>query len=61
VDENILVEYPEGTEVPSAAVENVSLLVAGMARIVRAIVAGLFSDELIIGNPWITTHEPIVH
>jgi hypothetical protein len=38
VDEEILVEFPNGTKVPSAAIENFNLCVAGVAHPVRAIV-----------------------
>jgi hypothetical protein len=43
VDEDILVEFPDGMKVPSAAIENVNLCVAGVAHPVRAIVIELSS------------------
>jgi hypothetical protein len=43
VDEDILVEFPDGTKVPSAAIENVNLCVAGVAHPVRAMVVELAS------------------
>jgi hypothetical protein len=51
MDEDIPVEFPDGTKVPSAAIENFNLCVAGMAHPVRAIVVELASYELILGNP----------
>ena len=60
VDEDILVEFPDGTKVPSAAIENVHLCVAGVAHPVRAIVVELASYEVILGKPWFTRHNPIV-
>jgi Retroviral aspartyl protease len=60
VDEDILVEFPDGTKVPSAAIENVNLCVAGVAYPVRAIVVELASYEVILGKPWFTRHNPIV-
>jgi Retroviral aspartyl protease len=60
VDEDILVEFPDGTKVPSAAIENVNLCVAGVAHPVRAIVVELASYEVILGKPWFTRHNPIV-
>jgi hypothetical protein len=60
VYEDILVEFPDGTKVPSAAIENVNLCVAGGAHPVRAIVVELASYEVILGNPWFTRHNPIV-
>jgi hypothetical protein len=43
VDEDILVEFPDGAKVPSAAIENVNLCVAGVAHPVRAMVVELAS------------------
>jgi hypothetical protein len=60
VDENILVEFPDGTKVPSAAIENFNLCVAGVAHPVRALVVELASYEVILGKPWFTRHNPIV-
>jgi hypothetical protein len=54
------VEFPEGTKVPSATIENVNLSVAGVAHPVRAIVLELASYEVILGKPWFTRHNPIV-
>jgi hypothetical protein len=48
VDEDILVEFPDGTKVPSAAIENVNLCVVGVAHPVRAIVVELASYEVIL-------------
>jgi hypothetical protein len=55
VDEDILVEFPDGTKEPSGAIENVNLCVAGVAHPVRAIVVELASKEVILGKPWFTT------
>jgi hypothetical protein len=60
VDEYILVEFPDGTKLPSAAIENFKLCVAGVAHPVRAIVVELDSYEVILGKPWFTRHNPIV-
>jgi hypothetical protein len=60
VDENILVEFPDGTKVPSAAIENVNLCVAGVAHPVRTIFVELASYEVILEKPWFTRHNPIV-
>jgi hypothetical protein len=60
VDEDILVEFPDGTKVRSAATENFNLCVAGVAHPVRAIVVELASYEEILGKPWFTRHNPIV-
>jgi Retroviral aspartyl protease len=54
VDEDILVEFPDGTKVPSAAIKNVNLCVAGVAHPVRALVVDLASYEVILGKPWFT-------
>jgi hypothetical protein len=43
VDEDILVEFPDGTKVPSAATVKVNLCVAGAAHPVHAIVVELAS------------------
>jgi hypothetical protein len=48
VDDYILVEYPDGTKVPSAATENFNLCVAGVAHAVIAIVFELASFEVIL-------------
>jgi hypothetical protein len=60
VDEDIQVEFPDGTKVPSAAIENVNLCVAGVAHPVRAIVVELASYEVILGKPWFTRHKTIM-
>ena len=60
VDEDIFVEFPDGTKVPSASIENVNLCVAGISHPVRAIVVELASYEVILGKPWFTRHNPIV-
>jgi Retroviral aspartyl protease len=60
VDEDIIVEFPEGTKVPSAAIENVNLCVAGVAHSVCAIVVEFSSYEVILGKTWFTRHNPIV-
>jgi hypothetical protein len=54
------VEFPDGTKVPSAAIENVNLCVAGVAHPVRALVVELASYEVILSKPWFTGHNPIV-
>jgi hypothetical protein len=54
------VAFPDGTKVPSSAIENVNLCVAGVAHPVRAIVVELASYEVILGKPWFTRHNPIV-
>jgi hypothetical protein len=59
VDDDIPVEFPDGTKVPSAAIENVNLSVAGVANPVRAIVVELDSYEVILGKPWFDRHNPI--
>jgi Retroviral aspartyl protease len=60
VDEDILVEFPDGTKVPSAVIENVNLCVADVAHPVRAIAVELASYEVVLGKPWFTRHNPIV-
>jgi hypothetical protein len=60
VDEDILVKFPDGTKVPSAAIENVNLCVAGMAHPVRAIVVEFSSYEVVLGKPWFNRHNPIL-
>jgi hypothetical protein len=60
VDEDILVEFSDGTKVPSAAIENVDLCVAGVAHPVRAIVVEFSSYEVILEKPWFARHNPIV-
>jgi Retroviral aspartyl protease len=57
VDEEILVEFPDGTKIPSAAIENVNLCVAGVAHPVRTIVLELASYEVLLGKPWFTRHK----
>jgi hypothetical protein len=59
VDEEILVEFPDGTKVPPAAIENVNLCVSGVAHPVRAIIVELASYEVILVKPWFTRHNPI--
>jgi hypothetical protein len=60
VDEETLVEFTEGTRVPSTSIENVSLTVAGVSHPVRAVVVKLAAYEVILGKPSFTRHEPIV-
>jgi Aspartyl protease len=60
VDEGILVTFHDGTKVPSAAIENVNLCVAGVAHPVRALVFELASYEVILGKSWFTRHNTIV-
>jgi hypothetical protein len=60
VDEEILVEFPDGTKVPPAAIENFNLCVAGVDHPVREIVVELDSYEVILGKPCCTRHNPIV-
>jgi hypothetical protein len=60
VDEDILVEFPDGTKVPSAAIEYFNLCVAGVAHPVRAIVVELASNEVIVEKHSFTRHNPIV-
>jgi hypothetical protein len=57
VDEDILVEFTDGTKVPSAAIENVNQCVAGVAHPVRAIGVELASYEVILGKSWFTRHN----
>ena len=59
-DEETLVEFADGTRVPSTAIENVSLSVAGVSHPVRAVVVELAAYEVILGKPWFTRHNPIV-
>ena len=59
-DEETLVEFADGTRVPSTAIENVSLSVAGVSHPVRAVVVDLAAYEVILGKPWFTRHNPIV-
>jgi hypothetical protein len=61
VDEETLVEFTDGTRVPSTSIENVSLSVAGVSHPVRAVVVELAAYELILGKPWFTRHNPIVY
>jgi hypothetical protein len=60
VDEKTLVEFADGTRVPSESIENVSLSIAGMSHPVRALVVELSAYEVILGKPWFTIHNPIV-
>jgi Retroviral aspartyl protease len=60
VDEETLVEFADGTRVPSTSIENVSLSVAGVSHPVRAVVVELAAYEVILGKPWFTRHNPIV-
>jgi hypothetical protein len=60
VDDDILVEFPDDTRVPSVSIEIFNLCVAGVAHLVRAIVVELASYEVILGKPWFTRHNPIV-
>jgi hypothetical protein len=59
-DEEILVEFSDGTRVPSTSIENVSLRVAGVTHPVRAVFVELAAYEVILGKPWFTRHNPIV-
>jgi hypothetical protein len=58
VDET-LVEFADGTRVPSKSVEIVSQSVAGVSHPVRAVVVELAAYELILGKPCFTRHNPI--
>jgi hypothetical protein len=58
--DEILVEFPDGTKVPSAAIENVNLCVAGVTHPVCAILVELDSYEVILGKPCLTRNDPIV-
>jgi hypothetical protein len=60
VDEETLVEFADGTRVPSTSIDNVSLSVAGVSHPVRAVVVELAAYEGILGKPWFTIHNPIV-
>jgi hypothetical protein len=60
VDEETLVEFADGTRVPSTSIENFSLRVAGVSHPVRAVVVELAAYEVILGKPWFTRHNPIV-
>jgi hypothetical protein len=51
VDEEILVEFADGTRVPSTSIENVRLSVAGVSHRVRAVVVELSVYEVILGQP----------
>jgi hypothetical protein len=53
-------KFLDGTKVPSAAIENDNLCVAGVAHPVRAIVVELASYDVIQGKPWFTRHNAIV-
>jgi gag-polyprotein putative aspartyl protease len=50
VDEETLVEFADGTRVPSTSIENVSLSVAGVSHPVRAVVVDLATYEVILGK-----------
>jgi hypothetical protein len=52
--------FHDGTKVPSEAIENFNLCVAGVAHPVRAIFLELASYEVILVKPWFTRHNPIV-
>jgi hypothetical protein len=54
------VEFPDGTKVSSAEIENDNLRVTGVAHPVRTIVVELTSYEVIIGKPWFSRHNPVV-
>jgi hypothetical protein len=60
VDEETLIEFADGTRVPSTSIENVSLSVAGVSHPVCAVVVELAAYEVILGKPWFTRHNPIV-
>jgi hypothetical protein len=60
VNEETVVEFADGTRVPSMSTENVSLSVAGVSHPVRAVVVDLAAYEVILGKPWFTRHNPIV-
>jgi Aspartyl protease len=60
VDEDTLVEFADGTRVPSESIENVSLCVADEFHPFRALVVELAAYEVILGKPWFTRHNPIV-
>jgi hypothetical protein len=60
VDEETLVEFADGTRVPSTSIENFILSVAGVSHPVRAVVVELAAYEVILGKPWFTRHNPIV-
>jgi hypothetical protein len=49
VDEETLVEFADGTRVPSTSIENFSLNVAGVSHLVRAVVVELAAYEVILG------------
>jgi hypothetical protein len=51
VDEETLVEFVDGTRVPSTSIENVSRSVAGVSHPVRAVVVELDTYEVILGKP----------
>ena len=59
-DEQNLVEFADGTQVPAACAEGIQLSVAGIAHPVRATIVELASYEVILGKPWFTRHNPIV-
>jgi hypothetical protein len=60
VDEEILVEFPDGTKLPSAAIEmSICVSQLWLIRSVR-LSWSLASYEVIIGKPWFTRYNPIV-
>jgi hypothetical protein len=59
-DEQNIVEFADGTQVPAACAEGIRLSVAGIAHPVRATIVELASYEVILGKPWFARHNPIV-
>jgi hypothetical protein len=59
-DRETLVEFADGTRVPSMSIEHVSLSVAGVSYPFRAVVVELATYEVILEKPWFTRHNPIV-
>jgi hypothetical protein len=60
VDEEKLVEFADGTRVPSTSIKNVTLSVAGVSHPVRAVVVELAAYGVILGKTWFTRHNTIV-
>jgi hypothetical protein len=60
VDEEILVEFPDGTKVPSGTIENVNLCVCRCGSPSPCDSRGVASYEGILGKPWFNRHNPIV-
>jgi hypothetical protein len=60
VDEETLVEFADGTRVPSTSIENVRRSGAGESHPVCAVVVELAAYEVILGKTWLTRHNPIV-